>query len=302
MRREHTLPGHTDTTMTPQLSAYVRLIRLHRPIGILLLLWPTLWALWVAARGVPHFDVLLVFLAGTVLMRSAGCAINDFADRDFDGAVERTQDRPLATGEITPRAALTVAAVLALAAGALVLTMNMLTIQLALVALLLAATYPFAKRYTYLPQLHLGVAFGWAVPMSFAAQSNSVTPLCWLIFCAAVLWAMIYDTEYAMVDRDDDLRIGVKSTAILFADNDRVIIGILQAMMLLNLVFIGAQASLRWPYYLALVLTGLLFGYQQHLIRHRDGGGCFRAFLNNNWVGLIIFAGIAASFTIGPDA
>lgn len=280
------------------LGPWLRLTRLNRPIGILLLLWPMLWALWLAADGWPAPRVLFIFCLGTVLMRSAGCVINDYADRDFDGEVARTRDRPLATGELHPRQALALFAVLVVAAGILVLFTNWQTIALAGVAVLLAASYPFAKRYTYLPQLHLGAAFGWAVPMAFTAQTGTLPPLAWLVFCAAVIWAVIYDTQYAMVDRDDDLRIGVKSTAILFDDNDRLIIGLLQALLILNLVLIGSQAALRWPYHLALALTGGLFVYQQYLIRGRDRDGCFAAFLNNNWVGCVVFSGIAASFAL----
>ncbi len=279
-----------------RLVQYARLTRLHRPIGILLLLWPMLWALWLAAGGMPSPAMLAIFVAGTVLMRSAGCAINDYADRGFDGHVKRTRERPLATGAITPREALAVFGVLVAASALLVLLTNPLTVALAVAGALLAASYPFAKRYTYLPQLHLGAAFGWAVPMAFAAQGNSLPALAWLTFCAAVIWALIYDTEYAMVDRDDDLRLGIRSTAILFGDDDRLIIGALQALMLLNLAFIGQQAALRWPYYLALAVAAGLFVRQQYLIRGRDRDGCFAAFMNNNWVGGVIFAGMLASY------
>jgi 4-hydroxybenzoate polyprenyltransferase len=276
-----------------RLSNYARLTRLNRPIGILLLLWPMLWALWLAAGGLPSIEILGIFIAGTVLMRSAGCVINDYADRDFDGHVERTRERPLATGAVAPREALILFGVLVLTAGVLVLATNPLTIALAVVGVLLAASYPFAKRYTHLPQVHLGAAFGWAVPMAFAAESNALPPLAWLVFCATVLWAVIYDTEYAMVDRDDDLKLGIKSTAILFEDNDRLIIGVLQGLMLLCLVFIGQQAKLDWPYYVALTVAAGLFAYQQYLIRERSRTGCFAAFLNNSWVGGVVFAGIA---------
>ncbi|MCB1746672.1 MAG: 4-hydroxybenzoate octaprenyltransferase [Gammaproteobacteria bacterium] len=285
-----------------RLGAYLRLARLHRPIGILLLLWPMLWALWLAAGGVPHLDVLAIFVAGTVLMRSAGCVINDFADRHFDGHVERTRERPLATGEVSEREALVLFALLTLAAALLVLLTNRLTILLACGGIALAVTYPYAKRYTYLPQLHLGAAFGWAVPMAFAAQAGALTPLTWLTFCATVLWAVIYDTEYAMVDRDDDLALGIKSTAILFGDDDRLVIGVLQVIMLLNLLLIGDQAGLGWPFHLGLAAAAALFGYQQYLIRGRARPACFTAFLNNNWVGGVIFAGIAASHALGAVA
>lgn len=284
------------TNLPGKLRLYARLTRLNRPIGIGLLLWPMLWALWLAAGGVPDLRVLAIFLAGTVVMRSAGCVINDYADRDFDGHVKRTRERPLATGELAPKEALLVFAVLVATAAALVLLTNRLTIVLAFGGVVLAVTYPFAKRYTYLPQLHLGAAFGWAVPMAWAAQAGTLAPLAWLVFCAAVIWAVIYDTEYAMVDRDDDIRLGIKSTAILFDDNDRTIIGVLQAMMLLNLVLIGAQADLHWPYHLAVIAAAALFVRQQFLIADRSREGCFRAFLNNNWVGGVVFAGVAASY------
>jgi 4-hydroxybenzoate polyprenyltransferase len=271
-------------------------MRLHRPIGILLLLWPMLWALWIAAAGMPSLRILAVFLAGTVLMRSAGCVINDYADRGFDGHVERTRDRPLVTGAVSATEALVLFVLLLTASALLLLATNRLTGLLALGGAALAASYPFAKRYTHLPQVHLGAAFGWAVPMAFAAQTGSVPPLAWLIFCAAVLWAIIYDTEYAMVDREDDLRLGVRSTAILFAEADRLIIGVLQGLMLVNLYLIGRQAGLSWPFHLALAVAAALFARQQYLIRDRDRAGCFAAFLNNNWVGGVVFAGILASY------
>jgi len=273
---------------------YARLTRLHKPIGTLLLLWPMLWSLWLAAGGLPALDVLAIFVAGTLLMRSAGCVINDYADRNFDGHVERTRERPLATGAVSEREALILFAVLVALSAALVMLTNRLTILLAFGGVALAVTYPFAKRYTYLPQMHLGAAFGWAVPMAFAAQSGAVPPLAWLTFCAALLWAVIYDTEYAMVDRDDDLKVGIKSTAILFDDNDRLIIGLLQILMLCNLWLIGEQARLGGSYYLGLLGAALLFAYQQWLIRDRSRAGCFAAFMNNNWVGGVIFAGLAA--------
>jgi len=276
--------------------AYARLMRLHRPIGTLLLLWPTLWALWLAAAGIPDLGVLTVFVLGTLLMRSAGCVINDYADRHFDGHVQRTRDRPLATGEVEPRRALALFGVLVLAAGALVLTQNALTIQLAFVAVGLAAVYPFMKRHTHLPQVWLGAAFAWSVPMGFAAQTGGVPPLAWLLLSAVVLWVLVYDTQYAMVDREDDLRIGIRSTAILFDDADRLIIGILQVLLLVNLWLVGRQAGLGTPYHLGLGAAAALAAYQQWLIRARAPAGCFRAFLNNNWFGLAVFAGIAASY------
>ena len=275
---------------------YARLARLDRPIGNFLLLWPMLWALWLAAEGFPDPLVLTVFVLGVVVMRAAGCVMNDFADRNVDGHVRRTQHRPMAQGQVSEREALTLFVVLGLVAFGLVLLMNTLTIALSLVGLLLAATYPFAKRYTHLPQIHLGAAFGWAVPMAFAAQTSTVPDLAWLVFIAAVVWATVYDTQYAMVDRDDDVRIGVKSTAILFGDNDRVIIAVLQALMTLTLVFVGLQAQLGMPYFVALALATVLFGYQQWLIRDRSREGCFQAFLNNNIYGGVVFAGILFSY------
>ncbi len=285
-----------------RLTQYARLTRLHRPIGILLLLWPMLWALWIASAGFPPVKILIIFLTGTVLMRSAGCVINDYADRDFDGYVERTRDRPLATGAVSEAEALGLFVVLTLVAGLLVLATNQLTVVLAVGGVLLAASYPFSKRYTYLPQLHLGATFGWAVPMAFTAATGTLPPMAWLIFCAAVIWAVIYDTEYAMIDRDDDIRLGIKSTAILFDDADRVIIGILQMMMLINLALIGQQAELSWPYYLAVTVAALLFARQQYLIYDRSRDGSFAAFMNNNWVGGIIFVGVLCSYELYPVA
>jgi 4-hydroxybenzoate polyprenyltransferase len=275
---------------------YCRLMRLHRPIGVLLLLWPALWALWIAAQGVPDLFVLSVFLLGTVLMRSAGCVINDFADRAFDGHVARTRDRPLAAGLVTEREAVRLFVVLILLAGLLVLTLNRATVFLSFAAVGLAVIYPFMKRYTYLPQVYLGAAFGWAVPMAFTAITGGLPSLAWLIFCAVLWWVLVYDTEYAMVDRDDDIRIGIKSTAILFEDADRLVIGVLQSLFLANLVLIGLQAKLHWPYYVGVGLAGGCFVYQQILIRRREPAACFAAFMNNNWCGLCVFAGIAASY------
>lgn len=279
-----------------RLKLYALLIRLDRPIGILLLLWPTLWALWIAAEGIPDTTVLLVFIAGVFLMRSAGCAINDFADREFDPHVARTQNRPLAAKKISTNEAIAVFAVLSLTAFGLVLLMNTLTIWLSIIGLVLAVSYPFMKRYHYLPQVHLGAAFGWSVPMAFAAQANEVTTLTWLLFMANILWSTAYDTLYAMADREDDLKIGVKSTAILFGENDRLIIGIIQAMLLLALWFIGRQAELGMYYWLGLGIGSGFFVYQHVLIRQRQPQQCIRAFLNNNWFGLTIFAGIALDY------
>lgn len=275
---------------------YALLTRLNRPIGNFLLLWPTLWALWIAADGVPDLLILTVFLAGGLLMRAAGCVINDFADRHIDGHVKRTRHRPMATGAVGEREALIVFAVLCLAAFALVLLMNPLTIALSVPAVLLAASYPFMKRFTHLPQLHLGVAFGWAVPMAFAAQTGSVPPLAWLLFAIVVVWAVIYDTEYAMVDRDDDLRIGVKSTAVLFGRHDRLLIGLFQAVMVGLLGLLGVLLALGWPWWVALLATAGLFTRQLWWIRTRSRDGCFRAFLDNNLLGGVVFVGLVAAY------
>jgi 4-hydroxybenzoate polyprenyltransferase len=284
--------------LSERLLEYALLMRLDRPIGIFLLLWPTLWALWVAAEGQPDPLVLMVFILGVVLMRSAGCVINDFADREIDGYVQRTRDRPIAAGRISGREALVLFAVLCLLAFGLVLLLNTLTILMSFVGALLAATYPFMKRVTYLPQIYLGAAFGWAVPMAFAAQTGTVPPIAWLMFTATVLWATAYDTMYAMVDRDDDLVLGVKSTAILFGESDRQIIGIVQAMVLVCLLMIGHQAQLGLYYYSGVAVASGLAVYQQGLIRYREREGCFRAFLNNNWFGAVVFAGLLLHYLL----
>jgi len=290
----------SDVSWRLRLGRYAELVRLHRPIGILLLLWPALWALWIAGQGQPHWAVVAIFVLGTVLMRSAGCAVNDYADRHLDGHVSRTCNRPLATGAVTPREALGVFAALSLAAFALVLLLNVETILMSFVAVALAAAYPFMKRYTHLPQVVLGAAFGWAVPMAFTALQGSVPPEAWVLFVATVLWAVIYDTMYAMVDREDDLKIGIKSSAILFGRHDRLIIGAFQVGMLILLWWAGDLAG-RGPGFLSgLAVAATLFGYQQYLIRHRDTKDCFSAFLNNNWVGLAIFLGLVADYLLYP--
>ncbi len=275
---------------------YYLLMRFDRPIGILLLLWPTLWALWIAAEGVPDGWVLTVFVMGVILMRAAGCVINDVADRDIDPHVQRTRSRPIAAGRVTVKEALILFVCLCVMAFVLVLTMNLMTILLSIGGVFLAATYPFIKRYTHLPQVYLGMAFGWAVPMAFAAQTGAVPVVGWLVFIATVLWAVVYDTMYAMVDREDDLRIGVKSTAILFGEADRVIIGLVQLMLLFVLLLIGQRLELGGFYATALILATVLSVYQQFLIRDRLPPYCFHAFLNNNWFGLVIFAGIVLSY------
>ncbi len=282
--------------MKQRLLQYAHLMRLHKPIGIFLLLWPTLWALWIAGEGAPNPLVVMVFVAGVVLMRSAGCVINDYADRHFDPHVARTRERPIAAGRISPKEALVLFAVLCLLAFGLVLLMNRLTIWLSLGGGLLAATYPFMKRYTHLPQVYLGAAFAWAVPMAFAAQTGGVPKEAWLLFVATVLWATAYDTMYGMVDREDDLKIGVKSTAILFGESDRLIIAIIQVLLLLALVFTGTVAALGLYYYFGLSLAAVLVLYQQYLIRQREPQACFQAFVNNNWFGAAVFGGIALDY------
>lgn len=276
-----------------RLIEYIRLTRLDRPIGIYLVLWPTLWALWLAGEGRPDPLVFAVFVAGVVLMRSAGCAINDFADRKVDPHVWRTQQRPLARGAIHPGEAVAVFAVLSLIAFALVLTMNRLTILLSIPAVFLAASYPFMKRYTHLPQAYLGAAFGWSIPMAFAAQTGAVPQEAWLLFIANVFWALAYDTMYAIADREDDLKIGVKSAAILMGRFDRLGIGLMQGFTLGCLVLAGLAFELGTAYYLGLAAASAFGVYEQYLIRDRDPKRSFRAFLNNHYAGMAVFAGIA---------
>jgi 4-hydroxybenzoate polyprenyltransferase len=279
-----------------KLGDYARLVRLDRPIGIWLLLWPTLWALWLSSAGRPNEWVFVVFVLGVVLMRSAGCAINDYADREFDPRVERTKARPVAAGRIAPYEAVAVYVVLSLVALGLVLTLSRITVYYALAGGVLAVVYPFLKRFFPLPQLWLGAAFSWSIPMAYAAQLGVVPRTAWLLFIAGVLWSAVYDTMYAMVDRDDDLKIGVKSAAILFGDADRAILASMQAMVLVALWMVGRQAVLGHWYTGALVVGAVLFAWQQWLIRHRDRESCFRAFLNNHWFGLVVFAGIALDY------
>ena len=286
-----------DMRARGKLALYADLIRLDKPVGWLLLLWPTLWALWIASKGVPTLHLLAVFVPGVFLTRSAGVVVNDLVDRDFDLYVERTRNRPVTTGSVSKKEACGVIAVLALCAFLLVLTTNLLTVLLSVFAVCLTLLYPFMKRYTYLPQVFLGFAFSWGIPMAFAAATGAVPAIAWLIFAANMLWVLIYDTMYAMVDRDDDLRIGVKSTAILLDDADRVIIGIIQVMFMAALYSIGRQTGLGPAYYAALLVAAALFIYQQYLIYDRKPGRCFKAFLNNNWVGVAIFSGIALSYS-----
>ncbi len=273
-------------------SLYAQLVRLDKPIGILLLLWPTLIALWIAAKGWPDPLVLFVFVTGVILMRSAGCAVNDYADRHIDGKVERTRQRPLASGKVTEKESLLVFASLSLMAFILVLFMNKLTIWMSFGGILLAASYPFMKRYHYFPQVHLGAAFGWSAPMAYTAQANEITAVTWLIFLATILWATAYDTMYAMVDYDDDIKIGVKSTAVLFGNQDKLIIGIIQIMLIFDLLLIGHRTELSGFYYLSVAIASLFAIYQQYLIKDRKRELCFQAFLNNNWLGMVLFAGV----------
>ncbi len=281
--------------MSDRLKQYALLMRLDKPVGIYLLLWPTLWAIWIASEGKPDLLVLFVFIAGVILMRSAGCVINDYADRDFDAHVKRTADRPLAAGRVSTREAIILSASLALVAFGLVLLMNSLTIKLSFVAILLAASYPFIKRFTHLPQFYLGLAFGWGIPMAFAALQNSVPPIAWVLLLANIIWAVIYDTMYAMIDREDDLKIGVKSTAILFGEHDLMIIGMLQFLMLILLLVAGNMANLSWPYHLSLLITAALMLQHRVLIRERDTVKCFQAFKQNHWIGVVILLGIVFS-------
>lgn len=282
----------TPTATRPRWRAYMALSRLDKPIGTLLLLWPTLWAVWIAGQGQPSPWVLVVFVVGVFAMRSAGCVINDYADRHIDGHVKRTVGRPLPTGELTERQALGFFALLVVISFLLVLTTNSLTIKLSVAGLGWAALYPFMKRYTHLPQLFLGIAFSWAIPMAFAAQGNSLPAGLWLLFAANLTWTIAYDTMYAMVDRDDDLKIGVKSTAILFGKQDKLIVGLLQLTTLLLLVAAGLTFALGSLFYWSLLGCAGLFVYQQRLIRDRERMPCFSAFLNNNFVGMLVFIGI----------
>ncbi|HGU9771970.1 TPA: 4-hydroxybenzoate octaprenyltransferase [Morganella morganii] len=277
-------------------QAYSRLMRTDRPIGSLLLLWPTYWALWIAARGVPDWHILIIFTIGVFSMRAAGCVINDFADRKFDGSVERTKNRPLPRGDVTEKEAKILFAVLVLVSFGLVLTLNTMTIWLSVAGLALAWVYPFVKRVSHLPQVVLGAAFGWSIPMAFAAVSESLPAECWLLFAVNIVWSVVYDTQYAMVDRNDDLKIGVKSTAILFGRFDKMIIGILQLVMILMLLWIGLIVNLSGIFYWSLLLAGALFVYQQRLMADRERDPCFQAFMNNNYVGFILFLGMLVSY------
>jgi len=278
---------------TSRMGAYLRLMRFHRPIGIYLLLWPTLWALWIGANGIPLPHILFVFVSGVVVMRAAGCVINDFADRKFDGHVERTKTRPLASGEVSVTEGLVLFSILSLIAFSLVLTLNRFTIILSFGGILLAVVYPFMKRFISWPQFILGLAFSWSIPMAFAAQLNHVPPIAWLLFVITALWTVSYDTLYAMADAKEDMMIGVKSTALLFGKYSRQIVAIMQASVLVLLVLLGFIEKLGIIYFGFIAAGALLFLYQQKLIRNNDPEACFRAFLNNGWFGFLIFLGIA---------
>lgn len=275
---------------------FFELMRLDKPVGIYLLLWPTLWALWVAAKGIPDFSVLVIFILGVIFMRSAGCVINDYADRKVDGHVERTQNRPLITGAVTSKQALVLFFSLLAASFILVLFTNTLTIQLSFAGAALAAIYPYMKRHTHLPQIFLGAAFSWAIPMAFAAQADELPKYVWLIYMANLSWTVAYDTMYAMVDRDDDIKIGVKSTAILFADADKLMIGILQGITIFCLLLLGSELALNAFYYLGLLVAIALMVYQQILIRARDRAGCFAGFINSHWVGVAVWLGLILAY------
>ncbi|PAA96011.1 4-hydroxybenzoate octaprenyltransferase [Serratia fonticola] len=277
-------------------QAYCHLMRIDKPIGTLLLLWPTLWALWLAGGGIPSPSVLLVFVLGVFLMRAAGCVVNDYADRAFDGHVKRTAGRPMPSGRVSEKEAKILFVSLVLVSFALVLTLNAMTIWLSLAALALAWVYPFMKRVTNLPQVVLGAAFGWSIPMAYAAVSESLPLSCWLLFLANICWTVAYDTLYAMVDRDDDLKIGIKSTAVLFGRHDKLIVGVLQFATLLLMLWVGYLMQLGGAFYWSLLLAGALFIHQQKQVAGRDRDACFRAFLNNNYVGLVLFIGIALSY------
>ncbi len=279
-----------------KIHAYIQLMRLDKPVGIYLVLWPALWALWLAAEGKPPGLVLLVFILGAIIMRSAGCVINDYADRHWDGEVARTCNRPLATGIISPKQALVFFVLLCLIGFSLVLLLNPFTIFLSLGAVALAALYPFTKRFTHWPQLFLGAAFAWAIPMAFAAVQNQIPNQVWLLFAIVLVWTLIYDTLYAMADREDDLKVGIKSTAVLFGDYDRLIIGMLQGLMLGLLVWLGLLYALSLIYYLSLVAVSVMFGYHQWMIKDRDPLMCFEAFKLNHWAGLVILIGLVLHY------
>ncbi len=294
--------GQILPSLVRQLRNYALLMRLEKPVGIWLLLWPTLWALWLAGEGHPDPGLFVVFVLGVIVMRSAGCVLNDFADRNIDPYVERTRDRPIASGAVAPIEALLLFFALSLIAIGLATMLNRQAQLLAVAAAILTVIYPFIKRFVSIPQFFLGAAFGWAVPMAFAAQTGEASQLGWLVFALALVWAVIYDTFYAMVDRQDDLKVGVKSTAILFGDLDLFVIGGLQVLMLFGLTLVADMAALGLWYYLGVVIAAILMGYHQWLARHRDAEGCFAAFRHNHYVGLAVFVGIVLHYTFVTQA
>ncbi|MBX9894404.1 MAG: 4-hydroxybenzoate octaprenyltransferase [Nitrosomonas sp.] len=286
--------------MADRIQTYAQLMRLDKPIGILLLLWPMLWGLWFAAEGQPDWHILIIFVAGTVLMRSAGCVINDYADRDFDPHVERTKNRPMAAGRVNSKEALLLAGGVSLVAFLLILPLNQLTILLSVPALFLAASYPFTKRFFAMPQAYLGIAFSFGIPMAFAAQTGSLPAIVWVLMLANLFWVIAYDTAYAMVDKPDDLKIGIKTSAITFGQFDVVGVMACHSCFIAIMAVIGQLQSMNWAYYASLAVAVVLIVYQYALIRNRDRALCFKAFLHNNWVGMAVFAGIALDFQIFP--
>jgi 4-hydroxybenzoate polyprenyltransferase len=294
--------GNTGKLPAAKLNAYWRLMRADKPIGIYLLLWPCVWALWIASVGIPDLHILVVFVLGVVVMRSAGCVINDYADRKVDGLVERSSTRPLVTGEVTEKEALGLFFVLLCFALILVLTLSWPTVLMSVGGLILATIYPFMKRYTHLPQVILGAAFGWSIPMAFVAIGQPLDWVVWALYFANLAWTVAFDTEYAMVDKNDDIKVGVKSTAILFGQYDKLIILLLQILSLLLLTAVALNLSLSWPFYLALVISMGLFLYQHRLIKDRERSLCFKAFLHNHYVGLVLALGIIAHYAIYPTS
>lgn len=287
-------------SMADRIQTYAQLMRLDKPIGILLLLWPMLWGLWFAALGLPDWQILIIFVLGTVLMRSAGCVINDYADRKIDPHVERTKNRPMAAGRVSSKEALLLAAGLSLSAFLLILPLNQLTILLSIPALFLAGTYPFTKRFFAMPQAYLGIAFSFGIPMAFAAQTNSLPPIIWILMLANLFWVIAYDTAYAIVDKPDDLKIGIKTSAITFGRFDVLGVMVCHACFIAIMLIIGQLQQMNLAYYAGLMVASGLIIYQYTLIRNRDRALCFKAFLHNNWVGMVVFAGIALDFFIFP--
>ena len=283
-------------TLGTRLQLYIKLTRLNRPIGILLLLWPTLWAVWIAGQGDPSWQIIVTFILGAILMRSAGCVINDYADRDIDKHVKRTRDRPITRGQVSPKEALMLAGGLALAAFLLVLPLNMLTLLLAIPAVLLAASYPYTKRFLVIPQAYLGIAFSFGIPMAFAAQQNAVPAVAWWLMLANLFWVIAYDTEYAMVDRDDDIHLGIHSSALLFGKYDVAAVMICYGATLNILVVVGQMLEKGWIYYVGLAVAAAIAVYHFTLIQHRQRENCFKAFLHNTWFGMAIFGAVVLDF------